>query len=1277
MSIKSWAVIITFITFFIQTSDIQAQIIQKSYTIEWEDPLIFSPDENNTIELLYFKDAISDETFPSLPLFFEKIPIDHYVQDYTYTIGNIQYVPLSKSELELIPKDFNQSELKINIRTVIEKKNHFTSITFLPILKNRDGNYVKITSLSFTYQGASKSKSLKSRSYAENSILQSGNWYKISISKSGIFKVTYDDLVNLGVPVSGLASSNISLFGNGGGKLAESNSIDRFDDLQENPIQLFDGGDNTFDKGDYFIFYGQGPHTWVYSSITNYFTHSYNIYSDYAYYYINTDAGIGEKKRIVTVDNSFMAANQNATTYTHYDFYEVDEKNFGESGQKWFGDLFDITTEHTYSFSLPSYIATSARISLAGAFISATPSYIQVYAKDNYIGKLSAGAATGDNIAIYSDADLIFTPSSSTINLTLNYNKPNSSSSAYLDWIELQATCNLQMHSAQVPFCNTQTIGTGNITQYSISNANANTTVWDVTNPTNAFRLGGTLADGTFAFKSPSDTLHKFVAFNGSSYYSVNSVGKVSNQNLHNSEETEMVIVTYPDFSSQAERLAQYRRSHDGLTVKVVTPQQIYNEFSSGAQDPTAIRDYMKLIYDKSGGNNPKYLLLVGRPSYDYRGRVTGTKNYVPNYQSNSSINETDFRSNDDYFGLLDENEGANCIGMVDVSIGRFPVTSLAQAKIAVDKTLRYSSESNLITDPNSSLVSNLADWRNMLTFVADDQNGTTHINTADLSAKLVANSNKNINFDKIYCDAYQQVSYSGGQRYPDVNDAINNRMQRGSLVFSYVGHGGANGWAVERILEISDLNKWTNLYNQPLMVTLTCEFAWYDRKVTSPGEMIFLNQNGGAAGLITTSRVAFTGSNHQYAMNLFSGLFDLEDNHYKTFGDLNRIAKNAAGGATGGLNMIFLMGDPSLKLAVPRYKVLTDSINGISVSGNLDTLKALSKVTIKGRITDENGNLLSDFNGNVFPSVFDKAITQGTLQNDPDSYYYEFEVQKSLLFRGNASVKNGLFEFSFIVPKDINYSYGPGKISYYARNNNSDAAGYFIEAIIGGFSSNPIEDNNGPEIALYMNDEKFVNGGTTNQNPTLLVKLKDEFGINTTGNGIGHDIVAILDDATDAPIILNDYYQAVQDSFNCGTIRYPLQNIALGSHTIKVRAWDIINNFSESTLNFEVVSDEELTIDHVLNYPNPFTTHTEFYFEHNKPGETFDILVQVFTISGKLIKTIESTQFLEGNRSNPIVWNGLDDFGDKLGKGVYLYRLKIRNQEGKTAEKIEKLVIL
>ncbi|MEG1555426.1 MAG: T9SS type A sorting domain-containing protein, partial [Bacteroidales bacterium] len=289
----------------------------------------------------------------------------------------------------------------------------------------------------------------------------------------------------------------------------------------------------------------------------------------------------------------------------------------------------------------------------------------------------------------------------------------------------------------------------------------------------------------------------------------------------------------------------------------------------------------------------------------------------------------------------------------------------------------------------------------------------------------------------------------------------------------------------------------------------------------------------------------------------------------------------------------------------------------------------------------------------------------------------YTFEVQKNVLFKGNSSVKNGRFEFTFIIPKDINYAYGNGKISYYARSNGSDATGYFEDFIIGGNSGSVIADKKGPEIELYMNDESFVYNGLTNPNPVMIAKIKDESGINTTGNGIGHDLVVILDDVTENQMVLNDYYEATQDSFNSGKVRYPFENLAIGKHKLKVRAWDVLNNVSENVLEFTVMSDAKLALDHVLNYPNPFTTHTSFYFEHNQNGETFDIIIQIFTISGKLVKTIEKTQYMEGNRSAPIDWDGRDDFGDKIDKGVYIYKLKVKNQRGEKAEKIEKIVIL
>jgi hypothetical protein len=635
-----------------------------------------------------------------------------------------------------------------------------------------------------------------------------------------------------------------------------------------------------------------------------------------------------------------------------------------------------------------------------------------------------------------------------------------------------------------------------------------------------------------------------------------------------------------------------------------------------------------------------------------------------------------DVASYDDYFGVVT----ALNQSLINISVGRFPVSTSTQAKIAVDKTINASVRYKIATQ-NASQVSNFGDWRNVLTFVADDEDTSTHVDNADSSAREVADLYPAFNLDKIYIDAYPMVSYAGGRRYPDANKAIKMRMEKGTLVIAYFGHGGGNGWSQERILEISDINNFKNKYNQPLMVTLTCSFGWYDKPATSPAELVFLNENGGASALITTTRD--TGPNKEFGEKLFTEMGRKVDGKYQTIGEIHRKAKNVqtVGGATGSARVVYLMGDPAMKINIPNQHVVTDEILGEDLQP-IDTLKALTKVTVKGRVTDDTGNTLTDFNGNVFPSIFDKKVTQKTLEQVPASPMREFTVQKNVIFKGNATVTNGNFEFSFFIPKDINYEYGKGKISYYAASANDDAGSYYDNIIIGGMTDKPFSDDKGPDISIFLNDEKFVPGGITNPNPVLILKLKDEYGINTTGNGIGHDLVAILDSNVEKQMVLNDYYLADQDSYNSGTVRYPLQNLTTGSHTLKVRAWDINNNPSEASIDFVVKTDEKLELANVLNYPNPFTTKTAFLFEHNQPMETFDILIHIFTVSGKLVKTIQvPALFLEGSNnhkvSNLFDWDGRDDFGDKIGKGVYLYRLTVRNSQGQTAEKIEKIAIL
>lgn len=1269
MRFKSWVVFLFFFFFFIQTTDIQAQRIEKKFQIAWTAPLSHSTEEGVSQQYLYFENAISDEKFSTLPCFVAKIPVEKDFKDYQIQISNTFFSTLSAEESKLIPEDFQETGLNLSAKTVTENHRHFALVSFIPIIK-KNGQYEKLTEFHVSLEGKNPVER-KRQSFAAHSVLQHGTWYKISVNATGIYKITADELKEMGVSL-GISSSRLALFGNGGGMLSERNSDPRADDLQEVAIEIMDNGDGTFDSGDYLLFYAQGPHNWEYEN--SIFTHTYNIYSDYAYYFITTDAGIGEKKRIASQNNTGLTETQTSNTYLHYDFMETDSKNFSESGRLWVGDAFDVTTSRQYSFTTPAAASSPAQIIVAAAAAASSSSQMSVSNGNGTLGHVNFTSA-GSHFAREGQQTFTFTPTagSTKLDLTLTYNKPSASASAYLNFIELNMTGQLAMHNGQFPFCNPSTVAAGSITEFQISNASHNVKVWDVTHPSDAFAIVGELQGNTLKIKSVTDTLRRFVAFDGSRFLTAKFVGKVPNQDLHGDRDIDMVIISHNDFLSQAERLAEFHRTKDGLRVKVVTPTQVYNEFSSGATDICAIRDYMRMLYLTA---QPQYLLLFGRPSYDYRGRVSGTALYVPNYQGTSSLDENSLISNDDFFALLDDNEGENCQGFLDIAVGRIPCTTSAQAKNAVDKIIRYSAKENLANANDIGTISNLADWKNIIGLVADDEDNY-HILTTEAAYEFVRDSNRNINFDKIYLDAYQQVSSAGTQSYPEVNTAINNRMNKGALVFMYVGHSGVKGWAHERVLDFQMINSWKNKYNLPLLLGMGCTFGWYDRSTLSPADRIFNKNDGGAIAIITTSRVAFSVSNKSFADNYFKNLFTQNNNRYYTIGELNKIAKNATGGAHTGINMIFTMGDPALRLAIPNLDIVTDSINGISASATPDTLKALSKITIKGHVANQDGSLAENFQGNLFPTIFDKKNKQATLQNDPESPYLEFEVQNNVLFKGNSTIKDGRFEFSFMVPKDINFSYGNGKISYYARSSSTDAAGNCEKIVIGGQDTSALQDDQGPDIFIYLNDENFVNGSTTNQNPTLLLKLKDEYGINTTGTGIGHDLVAILDNKTDEQIVLNEYYITDQDSFNCGSVRYPYKDLSCGAHTLKVRAWDILNNVSENTLEFTVVSDEKLTLDHVLNYPNPFTTKTDFYFEHNRPASTLDIIIQIFTVSGKIVKTLESTQTPAGNRCQPISWDGRDDFGDKLAKGTYLYRLRVRDSEGNVVEKFEKLVIL
>jgi hypothetical protein len=564
-----------------------------------------------------------------------------------------------------------------------------------------------------------------------------------------------------------------------------------------------------------------------------------------------------------------------------------------------------------------------------------------------------------------------------------------------------------------------------------------------------------------------------------------------------------------------------------------------------------------------------------------------------------------------------------------------------------------------------------------MITFIGDDEDSNIHMSQSDQLAAIVDTTYHAYNIEKIYLDAYQQEQTPGGERYPQVNEAFDKRMEKGCLILNYTGHGGEVGLAHERILEVGQINAWDNKCNMPLFVTATCEFSRFDDPGrVSAGEYVLLNPNGGGIGLLTTVRLVYSTPNFILNRNFYFVAFEPENGEQPHIGDVYRKTKVLSGYSTNNRNFT-LLGDPALKLNYPTYNVATTHINNVPVGANADTIRALSRITIKGMVTDSLGNKINNYNGVLYPTVFDKVTTVTTLQNDPPISAFTFKTQRNVIYKGKLNVVNGDFEFTFVVPRDIQFQFGAGRISYFAENGVFDAAGAYENIVVGGSDPNAPADGTGPQVRLFLNDSNFVAGGMTDASPKLFAMIFDSSGVNTVGNGIGHDILAVLDEETDNALVLNDYYQANLNSYQSGTILYPYSKLSEGPHTLSLKVWDVYNNSSTAKTDFVVSSSATLALAHVLNYPNPFTTNTAFYFEHNQACSEFNVTIQVFTVSGKLVKTINEPVHTNGYRSSGITWDGRDDYGDPIGRGTYIYKVFVRSADGQTAEQYEKLVIL
>ena len=1100
--------------------------------------------------------------------------------------------------------------------------------------------------------------------WASHSVLASGKWTKLAINSSGIYRIGYNDLKEMGIDPATINPANIRLYGNGGGMLPEIIGTPWPDDLIENAIWVEGQSDGRFDATDYILFYGKGPDTWSYDSQQKLFVHQKNLYSDKSFYFLTIDSGIG--LRVKTKNQSSSTPTHQVTTYNDYAVYEKDEINIIRSGRQWFGKELLNGQSATINFQFDNIDeSVPAKVRMSAAAISPIQSSIDIkFGAQQF--PLSIEPTSSNNFsndfAFAAVGTFDFNQPKPKFDLTVSY-KRTEISTAWLDFLEVNIRRKLTYISGQFPFRDVSTLGQANTARYTLVNG-AQATVWETTDPLHPSKINTVLSGSDLTFNLSADTLRNFMAFDNISYLKPELIGNVVNQNLHAAEVPDLLIVTNPLFMDAAKRLADFRTTNDGLKVLIATTDDIYNEFSSGAQDLSAIRYFCKSLYDRGASTKKfKYLLLMGSASYDYKSLIKPNTNFVPVYQSINSVSGIGSFATDDYFGLLDNGEGGSSKNNIDIGIGRLPVKTAAEATAVVEKIIHYSTNTPLVT----------GDWRNSVCFVADDKEGNIFMENTEELTNDVSALNPNLNIDKIYFDAYPLVTSASGKSYPAVNQAINQRINKGTLLINYTGHGGETGWADEKALSLNDIAKWQSYNNLPIFITATCTFSRFDDPLlTSAGEQILLNPNGGGIALFTTIRTTFGYPNFEFNKSLLKNWLSPSGLRLR-LGDVLKLAK-AENGFTVNTQKLVLLGDPSMRMSAPRYKVITSFINDKSPGS--DTLHALSKVTVKGYVADNNATKIATFNGMLSSSIFDKPSLINTLGNDGGTVF-SFWLQKSLIYNGKAKIKDGEFSFTFIIPKDIALRYGKAKFSYYATNGTDDAVGSDENTVIGGFADDVITDKTGPVIHLFMNDTLFRSGGLTGENPVLLANIKDKSGINTLGNGIGHDITAVIDGRNDQTIVLNDYFNSDTDNYQKGFLNYKLNNLEPGKHQLRLKVWDVMNNSSSADVLFTVKGEGIIEAEDFRVWPNPFKRGTSFTIRHNQSGKVIKTEIRIYNSEGKLQRVLHSTSGTEQGIIGPVKWDGTNENGRKLGAGVYIFQVILQNEYGNNAIRNCKVIIL
>ena len=1109
--------------------------------------------------------------------------------------------------------------------------------------------------------------------YATKSALSDGNIVKIRVGETGIHMIPFDSLT-----AWGLNAEHVSVLGYGGAMLSEDFTRKHHDDLPPVSIYMHKGADGLFNSGDYILFYAQGSIQW-HASSNGIWRHTRNTYSDYGYYFVTDKPSL---QRLITLsDETYDLKNvADVDWYTAYYLHEKDSVNLVDingkngGGREFYGEMLNAKNS-TLTITFPAQHVCTDKNAYCNVHLAASSSAstsMQINYAGNTATKKVASIVEQHTLACVDSIAIKCLPSSSgEQKVSIDFSNTAANASAYLNYIELAVPCNLVMTGNEMLINNISFVGSKPVIRYHLTGANAQTQIWRITDEINAEQIPTEVQGNTLTWVGNNTSVEKYVALNpASTWRKPAMVGKVPNQNLHSLENIDYVIICPAEFVEPAKRLAKKHEEADNLTWAVVTDEQVYNEFSSGTPDASAYRWLMKMLYDRANedpAKAPKSLLLLGNGTYDNRKILSSSGiNKLLTYQAKNSTNEVNAYGTDDYFGFLADNTGVlngvfdDTRAYMNIGVGRIPAKTLQEANQVVDKTCTYIDDKVL------------GKWKSQILFLADDGDHGLHVETAEAGAKIMQRKNKDFALTKIYLDAHTQEVSAAGERYPLAKNQFDNLLSSGVLFMNYSGHGGYNNITNELFMRTNDIKHMTNA-NQAFWFLATCSFSHYDGGNTSAGEEAVLNPYGGAIGVLSACRTVYADKNTKLNELVCDTILGHSNpfSYSMTIGEASYIAKNKAVSRNIGANTraYVLLGDPAIRLNYPTdYQVKTTS--------TLDTIHALTTQTIRGFIETHDNDTAHWFNGKLDVTIFDKKQEITTRDNDEiveeKKIRITYEDYPNTLFVGQTDVIDGKFEFSFMVPKDIRYNYGNGRIVYYAHDGDAreEAIGHFEDFVIGGSSSLITLDTIGPEIDIYLNNSFFQSGGDTHEYPHFYAEIYDENGINTAGAGIGHDLLMVIDNDAKQTYVLNSYFQALNNSYQAGIVSYKMAEQTEGAHTLTFRAWDLYNNSSTAMLDFQVVKGLDPQLYNITTYPNPVTSTgvLNIIINHDRPDEILESIVNMYDLSGKLVYTYSQ------QNHNPIQWN----MGEiNAPNGIYVYQVKIKTTTSNFVSKAGKIIII